>query len=170
MYDSSLSTIFFRAGFDTFLILVIACVVLGLIAFFFDWVDSDGFQLVLGCFLMAVPISCVLPLISLLKTRQQEHILGIYWKDRTDFKRSAPERDWFCSYNLGGFVLLHRNYIQRILGSRVVEQTSDLGREKVYHVMYEDIRGKRHTIKFSSANEQKKFQQWYKSGKSDHAT
>ncbi len=161
-YDESLPRIFIWSGFDVFVSLLIMCVGLGLIAFFCNRLDAEGIKLVLWCFLMVVPVSYALPMMSLFKVWRQERILGIYWKDRTDRDKPVQERDWYFVYHRGGFLLYHRAYIQRVLNTREIEQTTDWGREKIYCIRFEDICGKKHTIKFSSVREQKKFQQWYK--------
>lgn len=161
-YNDSLVRIFFWSGFDLFVIALITCIALALIAYFSNYLDADGIKLILWCFLMAAPVSYALPTISLLKVWRQERILGIYWKDRTDHDQPVQERDWYLAYDRGGFILCHRAYIQHILKAWVLEQTSDRGREKVHCVRFEDVYGKKHTLKFSSVQEQKRFQQWYK--------
>ncbi len=161
-YDESLPRIFIWSGFDVFVSLLIICVGLGLIAFFCNRLDVDGIKLMPWCFLMVVSVSYALPMMSLLKVWRQERILGVYWKDRTDQDRPAQERDWYLAYNRGGFLLCHRAYIQHILGAKVIRESTDLGHQDVYCLSFEDICGKKHTLKFSSSNERKQFQQWYK--------
>lgn len=161
IYYDSLSRIFVWSGFDMFVIMLIACVVIGMIVFFYNRLDSEGIKLMVFCLAMVVPCSYGLPMLSLFNVWRQERILGIYWKDRTDYNRPVQERDWYLACNRGGFLLYHRAYIQRILNAQVVEETTDLGRANVYCVKFEDIRGKTHTVKFSSSGEQKQFQQWY---------
>lgn len=162
IYDDSLSTIFVWSGFDVLVIMLIACVIVGMIAFFCNRLNAEGIKLMLWCFLMVVPVSYTLPMMSLLKVWRQERILGLYWKNRTDQDRPVQERDWYLACNRGGFLMCHRVYIQCILNSWVVEQTTDWGREKVYCLRFEDVTGKKHTLKFSSSDELKRFQQWYK--------
>lgn len=115
----------------------------------------------LWCFLMAASVSYALPMVSLLKVWRQERILGVYWKDRTDQNRPIQNRDWYLSFERAGFLLYHRTYIQRIVNTQEIEQTTDWGREKLYCVRFDDKIGKMHTIKFSSADEQNRFLQWY---------
>lgn len=160
-YDDSLPRIFLWSGFDMFMILLIACMGLGGLLFFYRRSDPEAGKLMAWCLAMVVPCSYGLPLVCLLRVRRQERILGISWKDRRDHDRPAWERDWYLTYERGGFILCHRAYIQRILNARVVEQTTDLGREKVHCVTFEDIRGKKHTLKFSSASMAETFRQWY---------
>lgn len=161
-YDDSMVRIFIWSGFDVFVIMLITCIAIALIAFYCNRLDADGIKLVRWCFLMAFPVSYALPMISLLKVWRQERILGIYWKDRTDQNRPVQERDWYLYFDRGGFILCHWSYIQRILKSWVVEQTTGWGREKIHCVKFEDISGKKHTLRFSSSSEQKRFRQWYK--------
>lgn len=98
---------------------------------------------------MAASVSYALPMVSLLKVWRQERILGVYWKDRTDQNRPIQNRDWYLSFERAGFLLYHRTYIQRIVNTQEIEQTTDWGREKLYCMRFEDIIGKKHTIKFS---------------------
>ncbi len=161
-YYDSLPRIFIWAGFDVFISLLIICVGVGLIAFLYNRLDTDGIKLMLWCFLMMVLFSYAPPMMSLLKVWRQEHILGVYWKDRTDQDQPVQERDWYLAYNRGGFLLCHRAYIQHILGEKVITESTDLGHQDVYCLRFEDICGKKHTVKFSSAGERKQFQQWYK--------
>lgn len=160
-YDASLSKIFFWSGVDVFVSLLIVCAAIGAIMFFYRRSDPEAGNIMLFCLAMVVLCAYGLPLLSLFRVFRQERILGISWKDRTDCNRPAWERDWYLTYNRGGFLLCHRAYIQRILNMRVIEQTTDLGREKVHCVIFEDIRGKKHTVKFSSASAAGEFRQWY---------
>lgn len=161
-YEAPLFKIFLWSGLDVFVALLMVCAVIGVLIFVYRRQDFDGIKLM--CFCLALTVLCAygLSLLSLLRVWRQEHILGIYWKNRTDGGRPMEERDWYLAYNRGGFLLYHRAYIQRILDASVVEQTTDLGRETVHCLRFEDISGKKHTLKFSSSREQKRFQQWYK--------
>lgn len=162
-YDASLWNIFIRSGFDVFFAMLMVCIVVGLLAALYQRVESEAIRLISFCFVIAVAFSYFLPLCSLFQVWRQQRILGIYWKDRTDHDQPVSARDWYLAYNRGGFLLYHRAYIQCLLRSEVVEQTTDRGREKVYCIKFQDIRGKKHTIKFSSAQDRKKFRQWYES-------
>lgn len=159
-YHKSLFRIFIWAGFDLFICMLILCAITGLLLMLYHRLDADGIKLLIFCFVLSITFSYFLPLCSLLQVWRQERLLGIRWDDRTDCDRS--EQDWYLAYNRGGFLLYHRDYIQCLLNSQVVEQPTDLGRETVYCIRFEDISGKKHTIKFSSLQDLNQFSQWYK--------
>ena len=87
IYDDSLPRIFLWSGFTVFVILVIACVIIGAVIFFSNYNQREGRKIILACLALAVPGSYGLPLISLIKVWNQERALGIYWKNRTDQDR-----------------------------------------------------------------------------------
>lgn len=161
-YDDSLPRIFLWSGFDVFVIMLITCTVLGFIIFFYRRLDSDGIKLILFCLAMVVPFSYGLPMISLIKVLRQELRLGVYWKDRNDYERPVWERDWYLVYDRGGFILCHRAYIKRILGTKVESEITSFINGVVYCVMFEDINGKKCILKFSSVSLEQNFRQWYK--------
>lgn len=117
---------------------------------------------ILFCLALVIPGSYGIPFISLLKVWKQERRLGIYWKDRTDYDRPEWERDWYLTCDRGGFILYHRNFIRRIVGRQVETEIAEHARGKVYYVMYEDIDGKTHKLKFSSDSLASEFQYWFK--------
>lgn len=160
-YDDSLPRIFVRSGFDMLVIMLMTCVLLGLIAFFCDRLDSDGIQLMLFCLAMVLPFSYGLPVLSLFSVWRQERILGIYWKDRSDNDRPEWERDWYLSYDRGGFILCHRAYIKRIIGSQEKVEIGSFDSGTVQCLRFEDISGKKHTVKFSSSDGEQNFRRWY---------
>lgn len=163
IYDDSLPRIFLWSGFTVFVILLIACVIIGAVIFFSHYNLDEGRKIILACLALAVPGSYGLPLISLIKVWNQERALGIYWKDRTDQERPEWERDWYLSYERGGFILIHRAYIQCITGSKEeLEDTGSYAKGSVYHTAYEDINGTRHLLNFSSESGSEEFQKWYK--------
>lgn len=160
-YHKPLSRIFIWAGFDLFICMLILCVFVGLLLMVYQRLDADGIKLLIFCFVLSMIFSYFLPLCSLIQVWRQERLLGIRWNDHIACDRSSPEQDWYLAYNRGGFLLYHRDYIQCLLNSQVVEQPTDLGRETVYCLRFEDIQGKKHTIKFSSLQDLKQFRQWY---------
>ncbi len=160
-YDDSLFRIFLWSGFDVLICLLSACGLIALIAHFSHRMTKDIQNLIIWCFVLTLPLSYFMPLVSLLKARKQERILGIFWKDRTDSHRPVCDRDWFLSFDLGGFLLCHRSYIQEILGFREVEQTTSNGRSTTYYVVCRNIQGKTCKFKFSSLYTQNNFLQWY---------
>lgn len=162
IYDDSLARIFVRSGFLVFVLLLVAGVGIALIMFFYGRMKSDGIKLLLLWLVITVLCSYGLPLLSLLKVWKQERAIGIYWKDRTDYQQPVWERDWYINYDRGGFILCHRNYIKCILASKVETEIGQLERAKVYCLLFEDINGKKHTLKFSSASQEKDFRRWYK--------
>lgn len=160
-YDASLSGIVIWAALDMFVFLLIGWVILGLIMYFNHRLDAEGWKLMQFCLALVVLFSYWMPICSLFKVWHQERILGIYWKDRTDHNRPEWDRDWYLSYDRGGFHLYHRNYVRRIVAFRTDEEVGSYGRGKVYLALFEDIKGRKHTLKFSSADGQAKFQKWY---------
>lgn len=161
-YNTSLAGIFIWSGLDVFVFLFLFYLVLGLVAFFSNRLNQDGLQLMLLFFAVVVLCSYGLPVLSLFKVWRQEHILGIYWKNRTDCDKPQYERDWYLRYDRGGFILCHRAYIRRILGNREQTENGKLERRKVYQVLFEDIKGKKHTLNFSDADARQDFRRWYK--------
>ncbi len=162
IYNYPLYKIFIWSGLDVFIALLIVCAVIALLVGLYGRLNEDKMELMLFSFAMVILFSYTPAMLSLIKLWRQEHILKIYWKDREDFNSRAEDRDWYLSCNRGGFLLYHRQYIKRILSSSVVEQTSDLGRERVHCIKFEDICSKEHTVKFSSLNDEKRFLRWYK--------
>lgn len=168
IYDDSLAGIFFKAGITVFVFLMIGCILLLFFALYRRDVYPDGMKLTRFCFLFATICSYGPAVLSLAKVWRQERLLGIRWKDRNDHDRPEWERDWYLDYDRGGFLLCHRAYIDHILGSgEETEYGHNGGRAKVFCVMFEDIAGKQHTLRFSSASLKRKFLLWYekRSGK-----
>ena len=161
IYDYSLFGIFFWSGITVFVIMLIAGIFIGGFAFFYRHSDSDDIKIILFWLALTLPFSYGLPFISLIKVWKQEHRLGIYWKDRTDYNRPEWERDWYLECDRAGFILCHRDYIERVIGSRVETEIAEHARGEVYHVVYEDIDGKMHTLKFSDDSLAQKFQRWF---------
>ena len=162
IYDASLSGIFFWSGLTVFVILLLACAVIGVTVFFSRRSDPEGIKIVLFCFALVVPCSYGIPFISLLKVWKQERRLGIYWKDRTDYDRPEWERDWYLTCDRGGFILYHRNFIRRIVGRQVETEIAEHARGNVYYVVYEDVDGKIRKLKFSSDSLASEFLHWFK--------
>lgn len=162
IYDDSLARIFALSGFSVFVLLLIAGVVIALIILFYGRMKSDGIKLLLLWLAITVLSSYGSPLLSLLRVWKQERAIGIYWKDRTDHHQPVWERDWYTTYDRGGFILCHRSYIKGILACKVKSENGSFQRGKVYCVLFEDINGKTHTLKFSSTSQEKDFQRWYK--------
>lgn len=162
IYDDSLAGIFLWSGFSVFVIMLLACVIIGVLIFFYRSSDPEGIKILLFCFALVVPCSYGIPLISLFKAWKQERRTGVYWKERTDQNRPEWERDWYLTCDRGGFILCHRSCIRRIVGSRVETEIGEYARGKVYYVVYEDIDGKKHKLKFSSDSLAAEFQNWFK--------
>ena len=57
--------------------------------------------------------------------------------------------------------LEHRSYIKRIIGCREETERADHARGKVYYITFEDIDGKKHTLKFSYESWALEFQKWF---------
>lgn len=72
IYDDSLPRIFLWSGFTVFVILLIACVIIGAVIFFSHYNLDEGRKIILACLALAVPGSYGLPLISLIKVWNQE--------------------------------------------------------------------------------------------------
>lgn len=162
IYDDSLTRIFLWSGFTMFIILLIVCIIIGATVLFYRRFDSEGIKIILFCLALVIPGSYGIPLFSLFKAWRQERRLGIYWKDRTDYDRPEWERDWYLTCDRGGFILCHRNYIKRIVGRQTETEIAEHARGKVYYVMYEDMDGKTHKLKFSSDSLASEFQYWFK--------
>ena len=79
------------------------------------------------------------------------------------FGNHLPEwkRDWYLICDRGGFILEHRSYIKRIIGCREETERADHARGKVYYITFEDIDGKKHTLKFSYESWALEFQKWF---------
>ena len=162
IYDDSLTRIFLWSGFTMFMILLIACIIVGAAVLFYRRSDPEGIKIILFCLVLTVPGSYGIPLYSLFKTWRQERRLGIYWKERTDYDRPEWERDWYLICDRGGFILCHRNFIRRIVGRQVETEIAEHARGKVYDVVYEDVDGKTRKLKFSSDSLASEFQNWFK--------
>ncbi len=159
-YDAPLSKIFVDAGLDVAVILLISCVAVYLLMLYIGYDALQRGRLMIFCVIGSILCAYLPASISLFRTRKQERILGIRWKDRTDNRRPMQERDWYLSFDRGGFILYHRAYIKRILGSFEETITTDLGHENVRCVRFEDITGKLHVIRFSSGTARGHFLQW----------
>ena len=70
-------------------------------------------------------------------------------------------KDWYLICDRGGFILEHRSYIKRIIGCREETERADHARGKVYYITFEDIDGKKHTLKFSYESWALEFQKWF---------
>ncbi len=162
IYDDSLTRIFLWSGFTMFMILLIACIIVGAAVLFYRRSDPEGIKIILFCLVLTVPGSYGIPLYSLFKTWRQERRLGIYWKERTDYDRPEWERDWYLICDRGGFILCHRNFIRLIVGRKVETEIAEHARGKVYDVVYEDVDGKTRKLKFSSDSLASEFQNWFK--------
>ncbi|MFR3184389.1 MAG: hypothetical protein ACLTVV_00990 [Ruminococcus sp.] len=162
IYDDSLLRIFIRSGMLVFGFVVFACIVVaGLFIYRGDSV-SETIKFTLFLLGGGIVLSYGSPLISLWKVWKQERVLGVQWKERTDQKRPARERDWYLTYDRGGFILIHRAYMKGIKGSRVeIEDTGSYNKGKVYRLIFEDINGESHSLKFSSDSEEEEFRRWY---------
>lgn len=166
MYDKSLAEIFIFSGLDVFVALSVVAVIVFTMLLIYRR-DIEVLK-VMAFVMIAIPIvSYGFPLVSLFKVYQQQNTLGIYWKDRNDNKLCESDRDWFLDYIRGGFVICHRNYIKKIVLHDKYESYTGSGgiRETVYYLIFEDINGKKHKIKFSSTSEMRKFNKWYNSKK-----
>ncbi len=163
IYDDSLPKIFLWSGLTVFVILLIVCVIIGVVIFFTNYNQDEGQKLLLACLALTVPGAYGLPLISLIKVWNLEHTLGVYWKNRTDQERPEWERDWYLTYDRGGFLLIHRNYIQCLTESKTeLEDTGSHTKGTVYCILYKDINGSCHRLKFSAESGAREFQKWYK--------
>lgn len=145
-----------------FIIMLIICIIIGGIVLVYRRSDPEGIKIILFCLALVMPCSYGIPLFSLFKAWEQERRLGIYWKDRIDHDPPEWERDWYLTCDRGGFILCHRNFIRRIVGSQVETEIAEHARGKVYYVVYEDIDGKTRKMKFSSDSLASEFQNWYK--------
>ena len=161
IYDKSLFKIFFWSGFPMFMILLFACVVISGIVFLYRRSDPEGVKIIIFCLAVLIPFSYGIPFISLLKAWKQQYKIGVYWKDRTDYHLPEWQREWYLTYDRGGFILCHRNYIKQIIGCREETEIAEHARGKVYYVVFEDIDGKNHTLKFSCEFLVQEFQRWF---------
>ncbi|WP_283684724.1 hypothetical protein [Parablautia sp. Marseille-Q6255] len=161
IYDDSLTRIFFWSGFSVFVIMLLACLFIGVLVFFYRGSDPEGIKIILFCLALVVPCSYGIPLISLFKAWKQQCRLGIFWRDRTDQHRPQWQRDWYLTCDRGGFILCHRAYIRCIMDSLVEAEIGDHVRGKVYYVVYEDMDGKKRKLKFSSDVLAAEFQNWF---------
>lgn len=161
-YHDSLPKIFLKSGSTVFVILLIGCVALYFALLYCGWPAAERVKLTGFCFVFSVLCSYVPAVIGMFKVWQQQRTLGINWKDRNDHDRLAWERDWYLNYDRGGFILCHRDYIKRILGSHKEVEYNDYSRGTAHCVVFEDVNGKRRTLRFSSPSEEKSFRRWYK--------
>ena len=124
-----------------------------------------AFFALLMLFIVFIP-----PILSLLRTLEQEAALGIKYKNRADFNKDKNERDWYVDFVRGGFVLYHRNFIKRIIRSvrdeEIAYANGNRVRSNVYILSFEDMNGKKRKIKFSTKSEEQAFRAWYRMGKS----
>ena len=161
IYDESLFRIFLWSGFPIFMILLFACVAISGIVFIYRHSDPEGVKIIIFCFAVLIPVSYGSPFVSLFKAWKQQHKIGIFWKERTDHHLPEWKRDWYLTCDRGGFILEHRSYIKRIIGCREETERADHARGKVYYITFEDIDGKKHTLKFSYESWALEFQKWF---------
>lgn len=161
LYDDSLLKIFIKSGSTVFIFLLIVFTAIYFLMLYKGYMASERIKLMKFCFVLTVLCSYGPATISMFKVWRQERTLGIYWKNRTDRDRPVQERDWHLDYDRGGFILCHRAYIKRILRSKMEKEITRFDRGMVYCMMFEDINGKKHTLKFSSKDGQQGFRQWY---------
>lgn len=161
LYDDSLLKIFIKSGSTVFTILLIAFTMIYFLMLYKGYMASERIKLVKFFSLFTVLCSYGQAALCMFKVWRQERTLGIYWKDRADRNRPVQEREWYLDYDRGGFILCHRAYIKRIIASKAERENARFGNGTVYCVMFEDINGKQHTLKFSSSDGQEAFRRWY---------
>lgn len=57
IYDDSLTRIFLWSGFTMFMVLLIACIIIGITVLFYRRTDSEGIKIILFCLALVVPCS-----------------------------------------------------------------------------------------------------------------
>ncbi len=168
-YEDSLGKIFWKSSVPM-LILGFVCMAIIFIVILFarrweDMMEILAFFALLMLFIVFIP-----PILSLLRTLEQEAALGIKYKNRADFNKDKNERDWYVDFVRGGFVLYHRNFIKRIIRSvrdeEIAYANGNRVRSNVYILSFEDMNGKKRKIKFSTKSEEQAFRAWYRMGKS----
>lgn len=168
-YEYSLGKIFWKSSV-LMLILGFVCMAIIFIVMLFarrweDMMEILAFFALLMLFIVFIP-----PILSLLRTLEQEAALGIKYKNRADFNKDKNERDWYVDFVRGGFVLYHRNFIKRIIRSvrdeEIAYANGNRVRSNVYILSFEDMNGKKRKIKFSTKSEEQAFRAWYRMGKS----
>jgi len=168
-YEDSLGKIFWKSSVPM-LILGFVCMAIIFIVLLFarrweDMMEILAFFALLMLFIVFIP-----PILSLLRTLEQEAALGIKYKNRADFNKDKNERDWYVDFVRGGFVLYHRNFIKRIIRSvrdeEIAYANGNRVRSNVYILSFEDMNGKKRKIKFSTKSEEQAFRAWYRMGKS----
>lgn len=167
-YEYSLGKIFWKSSV-LMLILGFVCMAIIFIVMLFarrweDMLEILAFFALLMLFIVFIP-----PILSLLRTLEQEAALGIKYKNRADFNKDKNERDWYVDFVRGGFVLYHRNFIKRIIRSvrdeEIAYANGNRVRSNVYILSFEDMNGKKRKIKFSTKSEEQAFRAWYRMGK-----
>lgn len=169
-YNYSLGKIFWKSSVMMLICMAVATVLISIVLLFSGRTDyEDMIKLLAFWVLLALVLSFTAPILSLLRTFEQEAIIGIKYKDRTDFQKDKNERDWYIDFVRGGFILYHRNFVKKILRTLKEEEIAygneNIERTKIYVLFFEDVHGKKRKITFSSTSEEQAFRKWYKMGK-----
>ena len=82
-------------------------------------------------------------LLVYLRRGNQQHKIGIFWKERTDHHLPEWKRDWYLICDRGGFILEHRSYINGLLAAVRKRKEQIHARGKVYYITFEDIDGQK---------------------------
>ena len=67
-------------------------------------VSYTHLKIIIFCLAVLIPFSYGIPFISLLKAWKQQYKIGVYWKDRTDYHLPEWQREWYLTYDRGGFI------------------------------------------------------------------
>lgn len=168
-YEYSLGRIFWKSSVPM-LIFGFVCMAIIFIVMLFARRWEDMGKILAFFALLMLCVVFIPPVLSLLRTLEQEAALGIKYKNRADFNKDKNERDWYIDFVRGGFVLYHRNFIKRIIRSvrdeEIAYANGNSIRSNVYILSFEDINRKKRKIKFSAKSEEQAFRVWYRMGES----
>ena len=164
LYDDSLGKLFWKSGMIGLIILAFAELIILFVCIYSGYDKQDTPVLLLLMWAFGMVFLYLRTILSLLQVLRQQATIGIRWRDRADFDKPEYERDWYVMFDGGGFLLYHRNYIQKILRTLKEYQRSgdNHTREQWYTLFFEDITGKQRKIKFSSTALERDFRKWYK--------
>lgn len=101
-YNYSLGKIFWKSSVMMLICMAVTTVIISIVLLFSGRTDYEEMIKFLAFWvLLSLVLSFKAPILSLLRTFEQEAMIGIKYKDRTDFQKDKNERDWYIDFVRG---------------------------------------------------------------------
>lgn len=137
-YSLSVRQLFVQSGIQVLVILLIAGALLVVLGLIVGYPVSEMATLLPVFGAAALVCSYLKPAVSWFKLKEQEAVLEKHYRDRDDFEKKRTEREWYVNIQGGGFLVYHRDYIQKLLS---VKREKD-EQSTVFRVSFVNCRGK----------------------------